>query len=73
MLLYYPISKFTFEKSMKTSRLLDILELLLLIIMTMNEEEVIMQADEEVVMITQCAGSLKRATRNLIYGNQSII
>ena len=42
MLLYYPISKFTLEKSMKTSRLLDILELLLLIIMTMNEEEVIM-------------------------------
>ena len=29
-------------------------------------------ADEEVVMIAQCAGSLKRAIRNLIRGEQSI-
>ena len=30
-------------------------------------------ADEEVVMIAQCAGSLKTAMRNLIRGKQSII
>ena len=30
-------------------------------------------ADEEVVMIAQCAGSLKRDMRNLIRGTQSTI
>ena len=60
MLLYYPISILTFE--------------IFYIYLTFTSYfGASVLADEEVVMIAQCAGSLKRAMRNLIRGNQSII
>ena len=69
MLFYYPISLFTFEifyiylgcgKKYENESFTSYFGASVL-------------ADEEVVMIAQCAGSLKRAIRNLIRGEQSII
>ena len=69
MFLYYPISIFTFEnfyiylacgKKYENESFTSYFGASVL-------------ADEEVVMIAQCAGSLKRAMRNLIRGKQSII
>ena len=69
MLLYYPISIFTFEnfyiyltcgKKYESESFTSYFGASVL-------------ADEEVAMIAQCAGLLKRAMRSLIRGNQSII
>ena len=69
MLLYYPISIFTFK-----------IFYIYLACGKKYENEFFTSyfgasvlADEEVVVIAQCAGSLKRAMRNLIRGKQSII
>ena len=68
MLLYYPISIFTFT-----------IFYICLACGKKYENEFFTSyfgasvlADEEVVVIAQCAGSLKRAMRNLIRGKQSI-
>ena len=69
MLLYYPISIFTFETFYiylacgKTYENKSIT----------SHSGASVLADEEVVMIAQCAGSLKGAMRQLIRGKQSII
>ena len=68
ILLYYPISIFTFEifyiylacgKKYENQSFTSYFGASVL-------------ADEEVVMIAQCAGSLTRAISNLIHGEQSI-
>ena len=69
MLLYYPMSVFTLEfcyiylargKKYENESFTSCFGVSVL-------------ADEEVLMIAQCAGSLKRTMRNLIPGKQSII
>ena len=69
MLLYYPISIFTFE-----------IFYIYLACSKRYENESFTNCfgasvleDEDVVMIAQCAGSMKRAIKNLIRGKQSII
>ena len=69
MLLCYPISIFTFENFYNYLDCGKKYE---------NESSTgyfgaSVLADQEVVMIAQCAGSLERAIRNLIRGKQSII
>ena len=60
MLLYHPISIFTFE-------------IFYIYLAFTSYFRASVLADEEVVMIAQCARSLKRAMINLIRGKQSII
>ena len=60
MLLYYPVSIFTFE-------------IFYIYLAFTSYFGASVLADEEVVMIAQCTGSLKMAMRNLIRGKQSII
>ena len=60
MLLYYSISIFTFE-------------IFYIYLASTSYFGASVLADEEVVEIAQCAGSLKRAMRNLIGCKQSII
>ena len=60
MVLYYPISIFTFE-------------ICYIYLAFTSYFGTSVFADEEVVMIAQCTASLKMAMRNLIPGKHSII